>query len=252
LLGKNGTGKSTLLYLIMGLLHPRKGHVRFLGHDTALRTPLALRDMFIVPEEYDLPDILLTDYLKVVRPFYPNFSEELLTRCLQGFDMTPDVHLGRLSMGQKKKVYMCIALASGTRLLLMDEPTNGLDIPSKSQFRRVVSSTMTDDKIIIISTHQVRDVELLLDHVTVIDANRVLLNERMASISDRLLFGTTTGAPKPEELAGTLYTEPSVSGYNTIRPRIEADTAETPVNLELLFNGLIANPQAFQHVFDKA
>ena len=191
LLGKNGTGKSTLLYLIMGLLRPRQGIITFDGIDTRLRTPEALQDMFIVPEEYNLPSILLSDYVKVFRPFYPHFDSQLLVRLLEVFEMqgvngaTPDadgiprINLGALSMGQKKKIYMCIALATRTKLLLMDEPTNGLDIPSKSQFRKVVAQGMREDQTVIISTHQVRDVETLLDHVTIIEQNAVLLNEKM-------------------------------------------------------------------------
>ena len=191
LLGKNGTGKSTLLYLIMGLLRPKQGEITLNGANTQERLPESLQEMFIVPEEYNLPSIPLPDYLKVLRPFYPNFDEQLMVKLLQEFDMlnvngaTPDangipqINLGALSMGQKKKVYMCIALAARTKLLLMDEPTNGLDIPSKSQFRKVVAQGMRDDQIVVISTHQVRDVETLLDHVTIIEQNAVLLNERM-------------------------------------------------------------------------
>ena len=154
LLGKNGTGKSTLLYLMMGLLR-----------------------LFLVPEEYDLPAISLSAYVKAIKPFYPRYSEDLLKQCLANFEMSTDINLGQLSMGQKKKVYMSIALASNTRYLLMDEPTNGLDILSKSQFRKVVIEGMSEDKTIIISTHQVHDVELLLDHVCIIERNKVLLNE---------------------------------------------------------------------------
>lgn len=191
LLGKNGTGKSTLLYLVMGLLRPKQGLITFDGVDTQQRSPEALREMFIVPEEYNLPSILLPDYIRVLRPFYPNFDEQLMVKLLEVFEMTqvngatldadgiPRINLGALSMGQKKKIYMCIALATRTKLLLMDEPTNGLDIPSKSQFRKVVSEGMREDQIIIISTHQVRDVEMLLDHVTIIEQNAVLLNEKM-------------------------------------------------------------------------
>ncbi len=191
LLGKNGTGKSTLLYLIMGLLRPKQGEITLNGANTQERLPESLQEMFIVPEEYNLPSIPLPDYLKVLRPFYPNFDEQLMVKLLQEFDMlnvngaTPDangipqINLGALSMGQKKKVYMCIALAARTKLLLMDEPTNGLDIPSKSQFRKVVAQGMRDDQIVVISTHQVRDVETLLDHVTIIEQNAVLLNEKM-------------------------------------------------------------------------
>lgn len=191
LLGKNGTGKSTLLYLIMGLLRPKQGEITFNGVNTQNRLPETLQEMFIVPEEYNLPSIPLPAYLKVLRPFYPNFDEQLMVKLLEMFDMLhvngatldengiPKMNLGALSMGQKKKVYMCIALAARTKLLLMDEPTNGLDIPSKSQFRKVVAHGMRDDQIVVISTHQVRDVETLLDHVTIIEQNAVLLNERM-------------------------------------------------------------------------
>ena len=191
LLGKNGTGKSTLLYLIMGLLQPKQGEITLNGANTQERLPESLQEMFIVPEEYNLPSIPLPDYLKVLRPFYPNFDEQLMVKLLQEFDMLnvngatlnengiPQINLGALSMGQKKKVYMCIALAARTKLLLMDEPTNGLDIPSKSQFRKVVAQGMRDDQIVVISTHQVRDVETLLDHVTIIEQNAVLLNEKM-------------------------------------------------------------------------
>lgn len=191
LLGKNGTGKSTLLYLIMGLLRPKQGEITFNGVNTQNRLPETLQEMFIVPEEYNLPSIPLPAYLKVLRPFYPNFDEQLMVKLLEMFDMLhvngatldengiPKINLGALSMGQKKKVYMCIALAARTKLLLMDEPTNGLDIPSKSQFRKVVAHGMRDDQIVAISTHQVRDVETLLDHVTIIEQNAVLLNERM-------------------------------------------------------------------------
>lgn len=191
LLGKNGTGKSTLLYLIMGLLRPKQGHITVDGNETQLRLPETMREMFIVPEEYDLPRIMLPDYVNIIKPFYPNFDEQILIQLLKTFDMLnvngatadkngiPKINLGALSMGQKKKIYLCFALAARTKLLIMDEPTNGLDILSKSQFRKVVALGMRDDQIIIISTHQVKDIETLLDHITIIEPNTVLLNEKI-------------------------------------------------------------------------
>lgn len=237
LLGKNGTGKSTLLYLIMGLLHPRKGEVLYNGVDTRLRRPECLADMFIVPEEYNLPSVKLLHYIKALKRFYPKFSEEILKSCLDGFGMTPDLNLGALSMGQKKKVYMCVALAANTGLLLMDEPTNGLDIPSKSQFRKVVAKGMTDEKTIIISTHQVRDVELLLERLTVIDQDKVLLNASMADIADNLRF---VDVDRNSLSAEAVYYEDSIHGYSAIMKR-EGGMPETAVNLELLFNALLAD-----------
>ncbi len=191
LLGKNGTGKSTLLYLVMGLLRPKQGQITFDGIDTQLRTPETLQEMFIVPEEYNLPSILLPDYVNVLKPFYPNFDEQLMVKLLEMFELKgvngatldengiPKINLGALSMGQKKKIYMCVALAARTKLLVMDEPTNGLDIPGKSQFRKVVAQGMREDQLVIISTHQVRDVETLLDHVTIIEQNAVLFNDKL-------------------------------------------------------------------------
>ena len=177
LLGKNGTGKSTLLYLMMGLLRPQKGSVTIDGISSSLRKPEVLQEMFLVPEEYDLPRISLKKYVKSIKPFYPHFSDELLEKSLANFEMTSDIDLGSLSMGQKKKVYMSLALAMNTRYLLLDEPTNGLDILSKSQFRKAVIEGMNDEKTIIVSTHQVHDVERLLDQVCIIERNKVLLNQ---------------------------------------------------------------------------
>ena len=176
LLGKNGTGKSTLLYLIMGLLHAQRGEVLVDGMSAKDRKPELMREMFLLPEEYDLPAVHLSDYVSAIAPFYPNFSMELMEKCLSCFDMPADVNLGSLSMGQKK-VYMCIALAANTPYLFMDEPTNGLDILSKSQFRKAIVTAMSPEKTIIVSTHQVHDVERVLDHVVIVDRNRVLLNQ---------------------------------------------------------------------------
>jgi ABC-2 type transport system ATP-binding protein len=246
LLGKNGTGKSTLLYLIMGLLHPNKGEVLYNGVDTRLRNPDIMSDMFIVPEEYNLPAISLKEYINSLRRFYPRFSEDTLKRCLDGFGMPLDVNLGALSMGQKKKVYMCMALAANTGLLLMDEPTNGLDIPSKSQFRNVVANNMTDDRTIIISTHQVRDVELLLDRLAVIDQNRVLLDATMGEISDKLRF---VDVDRNSLSAEALYYEDSVHGYSAVMKKT-ADLSETCVNLELLFNALLTDSKIINDVLN--
>ncbi len=184
LLGRNGTGKSTLLYLITGLLRPQGGQVRVDGIPSWERRPEQLRELFLVPEEYSLPPIRLSKYVGALMPFYPHFDRGLLEQCLHEFGMPADMDMGSLSMGQKKKVYMCIALAAGTRYLLLDEPTNGLDILSKSQFRKVMLTRKEEGKTVVISTHQVHDVEPLLDRVVIIDSNRVLLERLYAPGSE--------------------------------------------------------------------
>ena len=233
LLGKNGTGKSTLLYLVSGLLRPKKGSVTFDGIETSLRKPETLSEIFIVPEEFDLPSMSLKLYVKINEPFYPRFSQEVLEACLKDFELTTDIQLNALSMGQKKKVFMAFALATNTKLLLMDEPTNGLDIPSKSQFRKVVAQNMTEDRTLIISTHQVHDVESLLDHILILSPQKLLLNASVADITDKYVFEYRS----PNEMDDALYAEPSLQGNAVIAPR-KADSAETQVNLELLFNAV--------------
>ena len=246
LLGKNGTGKSTLLYLITGLLHPQQGTVQFKGEEVRRRLPSTLSDMYIVPEEFELPSMTMKQYVKLNAPFYPNFSEEQLKQNLALFDFDENIRLGDLSMGQKKKAYMCFALAANTSLLVMDEPTNGLDIPSKSEFRRLIASNMTDEKTIIISTHQVRDIDSLLDHIVIIDQSSVLLNASNAEICRRLLFAEL---PMSEPTDGALFVQPSVAGNSAIL--LNEHDEESRMNLELLFNGVLAEREKFAHVFNR-
>ena len=244
LLGKNGTGKSTLLYLITGLLHPQQGTVLFKGEEVRRRLPSTLSDMYIVPEEFVLPSMTMKQYVKLHAPFYPNFSEEQLKQNLALFDFDENIRLGDLSMGQKKKAYMCFALAANTSLLVMDEPTNGLDIPSKSEFRRLIASNMTDEKTIIISTHQVRDIDSLLDHIVIIDQSSVLLNASNADICRRLLF---TELPMSEPTDDALFVQPSIAGNSAIL--LNEYDEESRMNLELLFNGVLAEREKFAQVF---
>ncbi|MBR1932128.1 MAG: ATP-binding cassette domain-containing protein [Prevotella sp.] len=240
LLGKNGTGKSTLLYLLAGLLRPDHGSVRI---DTAAgcpieasaRRPEVLEQLYLVPEEFEFPLTTLDRYVADNAPFYPNFSREVLDRCLQEFELPTKMNLFGISMGQKKKVLISFALAAGTRILLMDEPTNGLDIPSKSQFRKVIAQNMTDDRMIIISTHQVHDVESLLDHILILsDDSTLLLNDSVAALTDRYAFTTV---PVGGDTSSPLYTEPSPQGLSAIEARTP-DMPETQLNLELLFNAV--------------
>lgn len=233
LLGKNGTGKSTLLYLISGLLRPKKGTVCFDGIETCKRLPETLQEIFIVPEEFDLPTMSLGQYVNINRPFYPQFSMTVLEGCLKDFELPMDLQLNALSMGQKKKAFMAFALATNTKVLLMDEPTNGLDIPSKSQFRKVVAQFMSDDRTLIISTHQVHDVESLLDHILILSQQKLLLDASVADIQEKYTFEYRT----PDDMNDALYAEPSLQGSAVIAPR-KVDSPETQVNLELLFNAV--------------
>lgn len=235
LLGKNGTGKSTLLYLISGLLRQQQGTVLVDGISAQDRKAEMLKDIFMVPEEFELPNVSLATYVKMNQGFYPNFSQEVLDRCLKDFDLPLSLKLNELSMGQKKKVFMSFALATGTRFLLMDEPTNGLDIPSKSQFRKVIANNMTEDRTLIISTHQVHDVESLLDHIIIMNQSQLLLDASISNICEKYTFEYRN----PQEMDDTvLYAEPTLQGNAAICKRQEGEQ-ETQMNLELLFNAVI-------------
>lgn len=234
LLGKNGMGKSTLLYLIAGMLRPTKGQVRVNGFEAKKRYPEMLSDIYIVPEEYDLPSLSFADYVKIHTDFYPRFSKERLEQSMALFEMPSDVKLNQLSMGQKKKVYMSFAIASGCSLLLMDEPTNGLDIPSKALFRKVVATCLPDDTTMIISTHQVHDVEQLLDHVLILNHSGFAFDASTEQIAHDYTFTYR----RPEQMGDdVLYAEPTLQGNATMARRQEGD-AETAINLELLFNAI--------------
>ena len=244
LLGKNGAGKSTLLYLMSGLLTPKSGKIMYHDTDVRRRLPITLQDMFLVPEEFELPPISLVSYVELNSQFYPRFSKEDMVKYLHYFEMEQDIDLGAWSMGQKKKVFMSFALATHTSLLIMDEPTNGLDIPGKSQFRKFIASGMSDDRTIIISTHQVRDIDKILDHVVIMDNSNVLLDASTANICSKFLFVESDDRTLAE---AAIYTLPSIQGNFLMLPN--TDDEESEINLELLFGAALTDPEKIKGMF---
>lgn len=243
LLGKNGAGKSTLLYLMSGLLTPKSGKIMYHDTDVRRRLPITLQDMFLVPEEFELPPISLVSYVELNSQFYPRFSKEDMVKYLHYFEMEQDIDLGAL-LGQKKKVFMSFALATHTSLLIMDEPTNGLDIPGKSQFRKFIASGMSDDRTIIISTHQVRDIDKILDHVVIMDNSHVLLDASTANICSKFLFVESDDRELTE---AAIYTLPSIQGNFLMLPN--TDDEESEINLELLFGAALTDPEKIKGMF---
>lgn len=247
LLGQNGAGKSTLLYLISGLLKSQAGVINYNGFNPWNRNVDFLNDIFLVPEEIFFPDVKLEEFVKTTAPFYPNFSTDDLRRHLDTFELTPDVHLGQLSMGQKKRVFISFALACNTSLLLLDEPTNGLDIPGKRLFKKALVNGMSDEKTVIISTHQVYDIEQLIDHVIITDKNGVLLDASVNEIMSKLSFSYTPDRNKATEALFAI----DVPGGANIVNMIADDADETDVNLETLFELTRTNPNLISKIFNK-
>ena len=247
LLGLNGAGKSTLIYLMAGLLTPKAGRVIVNGTCVRDRRPSTLADIYVVPEEFEMPRMSLREFATLNGALYPRFSYDDMLHNLAIFDIDPGIKsLTSLSMGQKKKVLMSFAFATHTGLMLMDEPTNGLDIPGKSQFRRLVASQMTDDRTILISTHQVRDIDRCIDHVVIIDHSSVLLDASVASITSKLRFVENGTAAQAE---AAIFSQPSVMGYSLVLPADGSDD-ETQLNLETLFNATLSSRDSISSIFN--
>lgn len=245
LLGKNGTGKSTFLYNLAGLLFPSKGSIEINGYTPAKRQPGFLREVFIVPEEFYLPDISIKNFIKYNAPFYPFFLEDRFETYLQEFGIPSESKLQNLSFGQKKKVLISFALAANTALLLMDEPTNGLDIVGKSQLRKIIAGAFDDKKCIIISSHQVQDLENLIDRVVIMDEGEIVLNETITAISEKLQFKISYDA---SEAAWAIYSEPFLRGHTVVT--VNLDGMESKIDLELLYKATMANPKLIQSIFN--
>ena len=239
LLGKNGAGKTTLLKLISGTLFPYDGVVSVLGFTPAKRNPLMLQDIYFLPEEIFLPSLSIQRYVQVYAPFYPHFDYKQFDHILNEFEITSKTRkLQTLSHGQKKKVQIAFSIAANTRLLIMDEPTNGLDIPAKSQFRRIVANTFNEERCTIISTHQVRDLHSLIDYITILDENDIVMSYPIEEITKRLLFKWYDGQEAPLD---ALYIEESLKGVAAVLENREQ--IESKLDIEMLFNALFANKE---------
>lgn len=242
LLGKNGEGKTTLLNLLSGQIFPDQGSCLVLEETPSERNARFLQQIFILPEEISMPEVTAMEYIKMYAPFYPTFRDDICKACIESLEINISDHLSKMSQGQRKKVAITLALAAHTPLLLMDEPTNGLDIPSKATFRRLVASLVGDDQTVIISTHQVRDLESLIDTVLILDQRQILLNKTLNEISEKLYFGPLL----PDEKA--LYSEPTPQG--TIGVTARDGKEETGVSLELLFNAAITYPKEIRRIIN--
>lgn len=244
LLGKNGTGKTTLIKIMAGLLQPNLGICTSSGTDVFKRTPSTLDNIFVVPEEFSLPSITMKQYVNINAPFYSNFNLEQFDTYSREFELPNNKKLNTLSFGQKKKFLLSFGLATNARLMFLDEPTNGLDIPSKSQLRKIVAKALTEERSIVISTHQARDLESLIDTILIIEDGKIIFNHDYNAVSDQLSFEKTVAL---EDLDNVIYSEETLGGYKVVR-KSEEDTG-TLLDLELLFNAVIANKASINQHF---
>jgi ABC-2 type transport system ATP-binding protein len=244
LLGKNGAGKSTLLKNMVGTLFPIEGEILISGMTPGKRQPSFLQTIYYIAEDVYVPPLTIKRYMNLFAPFYPQFSEESFYKYLDVLEVNVDGKLNKLSFGQQKKFVIAFALACNTKVLLMDEPTNGLDIPSKTQFRKLIASVMYEDKIIFISTHQVRDLENMIDNIIIVDNGDLLLHSSIANIVDKLCFKTVSEIPTGVKV---LYEEKMLKGTAVVMENTNGE--DSKLNLEQLFNGVTENPEITKELF---
>lgn len=246
LLGKNAAGKTTLLKLMAGLVFPQKGKSEIMGFNPAERNPEFLANLYFLPEEFYLPTISIDAYLRLYAPFYPKFDSGQFLQHLQVFDIKHDANLNSLSHGQRKKFLVAFGLAANTRLLIMDEPTNGLDIPSKAQFRKALAASLDEECVCIISTHQVRDLENLIDPVIILEEGKILFHQSVYDISKALSFQIEQSLPAGNQI---LYSEQTLGGHLVVRENHTGE--ESNIDLEVLFNTVISQPYKIKAIFNK-
>lgn len=245
LLGKNGEGKTTLLKLMAGQLIRKGGTLSVAGQDPTKRQVSFLSDVYYLPETVNVPKgVSIRRYFDALTPFYPKYSREIADEALEVFDLDYNMKITKLSQGQQKKAMIAFALSLGTRVLLLDEPTNGLDIPSKSALRRLLARQITEDRYVIISTHQVRDLEQIIDHVVVMDKNRVILSKSIGEITDRLTFRPVMAGDTP------IYSEQTIGSKMGIFAKEEGDENDA-YSTELFFNALMEHQIDILHHLNK-
>lgn len=245
LLGLNGAGKTTLLNLISGILIPESGSCTVFGHETKLRKPEMLREIFLVGDISEFPSISIDKFCDLYAGFYPRFNDQLFNHCINEFGLQHNTSLKTLSFGDKRKVILSFALATKCQLLLFDEPTNGLDIPSKATFRKLVASSLDENQSILIATHQVRDLANLMDWIIIEHCGQMIVNEPIDRIADKLSFGL----PPDQITPGNLVFK--ADGFNQ-NETVSINNTQLPsqVDIELLFNAAISNPNNLTQIFN--
>ena len=242
LLGENGVGKTTLLTLLCGLKKPQEGTIVADGADPYKRQPSFLENIYYLPDEVAPLNTTADRWAKSTGKFWPNFNFDTYINIMKEFETDGSQKMNAMSAGQLKKAYIAFALAAGTRYLLMDEPTNGLDIPSKSQFRAAIMKYTREDSTIVISTHQVRDLENIIDPIVILDRCDVLLNASIEEISSKLFFDYGN-----QIQPGSLYAEQLPGGFIQVYPNTTGK--ESKVNVEALFNAVHNNKELVKGIF---
>ncbi len=241
LLGQNGAGKSTLLKLMAGLCFPDSGEINVFDACPQTRNLHFLQELFFMPEDFGLPMLTIEKYGYYYGGFYPHFDSGLFKKILANFGLNMQMTLSALSYGQKKMFMIAFALSTRVKVLILDEPTNGLDICNKSVWQKVLLENISSEQLVIISTHQVHDIEGLIDGIIVMKEGKILLNVLTLSLEDKLYCGIQSEMPAPDSV---FYAETRAGGYAILRENKGEEP--TTIDLVLLFQALLQNTQITQ------
>ena len=176
LIGPNGAGKSTTIRILMGLVHQDSGEVRVLGHRMPAEQVAAKWDIGFASEDMRLYDAMTLDWhMSFMRSIYPNWDAAYAQLLLKRFGLRAEQKIKGLSHGQRVKATLLLVLARKPKLLVLDEPTTGLDPVARHEILRELTAVMADEgRSILFSSHNTQDVEQISDQITFIDRGRII------------------------------------------------------------------------------
>jgi len=187
LIGANGAGKSTTIRILMGLVHQDQGRVRVLGREMPREQAPAKLDIGYVSEDMRLyGSATLAWHMKFIRSIYPQWNQPYAETLLRRFDLKPQQRIKGLSHGQRVKAALLLALARRPRLLVLDEPTTGLDPVARQEVLAELMAVLADEgRTILFSSHNTLDVEQISDQITFIDRGRIIASDNKEMFLDR-------------------------------------------------------------------
>jgi ABC-2 type transport system ATP-binding protein len=187
-IGRNGAGKTTTIKLIMGLIHKNSGSIEVLGKEMGPDS-VEIREKigFVYDEQAFYGGIMtLRNVGKMTGRFYKEWSNDEFSRLIKNFDLDPEQKTEALSRGQRTKLSIAIALSHNAELLIMDEPSSGLDPVFRNEFIDILYRIIQDEhRSILFSTHITTDLEKIADYITLIDNGRVVFSDAKDDILDR-------------------------------------------------------------------
>ncbi|MCM1449636.1 MAG: ABC transporter ATP-binding protein [Clostridiales bacterium] len=236
LAGENGAGKTTLLHIIAGLAIPGEGKCTIDGVESGKNRAEYNGKVFLLEENMFFPGKTINEFARIHSIFYPTFSPERFRANLGEFGLTGDEKLRSLSLGNRKKAQLAYVLALGIEVVLLDEPTNALDIEGRNSLRKLLVRSVHEGQTVIVSTHTIGDLERLFEGAVIMQSSRILFAGTEDDVTAKLSFNSDRSY-RPE----ALYSENNAGRYMSISRIEENDNdGSTRVDWRMLYMALHA------------